>query len=482
MKNLRKVGAGFLVFIFTMNLVNPVNATSVEPVYVNPPVEEIKQLITETANKHNIPPEIMKAIAFNETAYKQFDDAGQPIISPDGGIGMMQVTPDNIDTDLLVDEQKLKTDIAYNIEIAAQVLNKKWSTSFLPQINGGERNVLENWYFAVMAYNGLAKQNDPNFHPDTAYQSKIYKRLGGHSFIVQEHDYFLFPKFDINYKEGSSIMAFPEKDYKTNVMTSSQQMYNVGDTVYINGRDGVVNFREGSITGSPTKQLSHNTELTITGAPIETEYRENDYVYYPVATTDEVEGYVASAYLTPEPGKLFEFPDLLGYRTEITYLAERKIINGYTDGTFGPDQTVSRTQAVVMILRTLGVDYQNSNAPDPGFTDVSPATNEYKAIAEAVSLGFISGKENNTFDPAGKLTRGQMAKILVKAFELTGESDKTFTDVAAPTDDSDGHWAYDYISTLAANKITTGYPNGTFLPQADISRQHFALFIYRYLN
>ncbi|MEQ6391127.1 S-layer homology domain-containing protein [Bacillaceae bacterium S4-13-58] len=63
-----------------------------------------------------------------------------------------------------------------------------------------------------------------------------------------------------------------------------------------------------------------------------------------------------------------------------------------------------------------------------------------------------------------------------------GESDKTFTDVAAPTDDSDGHWAYDYISTLAANKITTGYTDGTFLPQADISRQHFALFIYRYLD
>ncbi len=75
-----------------------------------------------------------------------------------------------------------------------------------------------------------------------------------------------------------------------------------------------------------------------------------------------------------------------------------------------------------------------------------------------------------------------MAKIMVEAYNLTGETNQQFADVTQPDSNQSGHWAYDYINTLAANQITTGYPNGYFAPQQDISRQHFALFMYRYLT
>ncbi|WP_163539698.1 lytic transglycosylase domain-containing protein [Gracilibacillus sp. YIM 98692] len=69
-------------------------------------VAEIKEKITSVAIEEEVPPEILKAIAFIETDYEHFNEDGEPNISDDGVIGVMQVTPDNID--LEVDEDRLE--------------------------------------------------------------------------------------------------------------------------------------------------------------------------------------------------------------------------------------------------------------------------------------------------------------------------------------------------------------------------------------
>jgi Bacterial Ig domain/S-layer homology domain/Bacterial Ig-like domain len=169
-----------------------------------------------------------------------------------------------------------------------------------------------------------------------------------------------------------------------------------------------------------------------------------------------------------------EFTDLNRYQDEIYYLTEKKIITGYPDGTFKPEEPIKRIQAIKMILREMGVD--TSGSPDPGLTDMQPGSYGYEDVAAAVKLGFISGKNDGTFDPFGTLTRGQMAKILVKAYHLNGNIERDFTDVTKE------HWAYDFINTLAANNITTGYDDNTFRANQQISRQHFSVFMARYLD
>ncbi len=123
----------------------------------NPTFQQMNCLLTNAAIKADIPPEVVKAVATQENgSWKQFDENGEPIISGDGGIGLMQITnKDNLD------QEKLKYDISYNIEEGIKILNSMYDRNDLPKIKGAGREVIENWYFPIMAYNGTKPVNSP---------------------------------------------------------------------------------------------------------------------------------------------------------------------------------------------------------------------------------------------------------------------------------------------------------------------------------
>ena len=83
---------------------------------------------------------------------------------------------------------------------------------------------------------------------------------------------------------------------------------------------------------------------------------------------------------------------------------------------------------------------------------------------------------NGEFKPNDKLTRAQMATILVGAFDLKGTTTYSFRDV------STAHWASSSIKTLFANEITTGHLDNTYKPSASITRAQFAVFLARVIN
>ncbi|OMP66177.1 S-layer homology domain-containing protein [Domibacillus epiphyticus] len=168
------------------------------------------------------------------------------------------------------------------------------------------------------------------------------------------------------------------------------------------------------------------------------------------------------------------FKDVTSFKQEIEYLAEKGVINGFNDQTFRSHLPIKRVHAVQMIIRALKPPLEN--VPDPGFTDVKPTDAGFKEIAAAVQLGIISGKNASTFDPTGNLTRAEMSKILSNAYELGGMYPKGFTDV------NPAYWAYPYISSLAANNITVGYPDGSFKPGKTIDRGQFSAFMARILE
>ncbi|MBA2874591.1 S-layer homology domain-containing protein [Thermaerobacillus caldiproteolyticus] len=168
------------------------------------------------------------------------------------------------------------------------------------------------------------------------------------------------------------------------------------------------------------------------------------------------------------------FRDVTQYQKEIGYLTGLGIIQGYQDQTFRPSAPVKRLQAVQLILRTLGIEPKETSSIQ--FTDLKKGDYGYPEVATAVKLGIVSGKSDGSFDPYGNLTRGQMAKIFANAFNLQGKWNKNFTDV------KQGDWIYEYVHALAANGITTGYPDGSFRPNDSIQRMHFAVFLARYIN
>lgn len=172
------------------------------------------------------------------------------------------------------------------------------------------------------------------------------------------------------------------------------------------------------------------------------------------------------------------FSDVSLYEKEIQFLVDEKVLTGYEDGSFKPKNNLNRLNGVQVLLRAKGIT--NFDAPNPGFTDMTPTTHGYAEVAKAVELGMISGKTNadgsRYFDPTAPLTRGQMAKIIVEAMDYPVDTSYTFRDVPA----SNGFAKY--ISTLAAAGVTEGYEDNTFRPNLAISRQHFALFVARMLN
>lgn len=161
-------------------------------------------------------------------------------------------------------------------------------------------------------------------------------------------------------------------------------------------------------------------------------------------------------------------------KTEIEYLASTEIISGYPNGNFQPEAKLSRAHAAVLLARALKLDLKNvATLP---FSDVPTTHPYYKEIAAVVNSKVMGGKGNNIFDPEGNLTRAQMAAILVNAYKLSGTYDQGFTDV------SDTYWAKNQIHALAANNVTTGYPDGTFKPGNTVTRAQYSAFLYRILT
>lgn len=171
------------------------------------------------------------------------------------------------------------------------------------------------------------------------------------------------------------------------------------------------------------------------------------------------------------------FQDVTTFKNEIDYLAGLGIIKGFPGGSFKPTATITRLDAVRMILREM--EPEGTASPDPGFNDMKSGIPGYEEVAKAAELGFIEGKESKDgvkyFDPKGVLTRAEMAKILTEAYRLTANKGISFTDVGS------AYWAHPYISRLATAGITNGFPGGAFKPKEALQRQHFAGFMARLL-
>ncbi len=173
----RKVIIIIFVFVFTINTFVFAG--------VNPSREELELMIERVAEKRAIPAILLKAIARVESCYEHYRADGSPKINGTS-IGLMQINNKNGG----YDSERLKYDIMYNIEAGADVLLNKWAMSSyneVASVGDMDPNVLENWYFALWAYNGWSQSNNPNIYQSYTkkytYQQLIYdvieKEYGG---------------------------------------------------------------------------------------------------------------------------------------------------------------------------------------------------------------------------------------------------------------------------------------------------------------
>lgn len=431
----------------------------------------INKMLTEIALEYNVPPEIVKAVAEQESQWKQFKSNGEPLISPDGGIGIMQVTnqPD-------YDQERLKTDIAYNIRAGVEILSKNFSRTDLPSINGMDRNILEHWYFAIMAYNGIKPKNSPVVQStgkrnQDAYQEKVYDYI--ENFSLTDIQRLPFTSSDFSYNSNSSeTIKFVTKAYQFDLpFTKTKYTLKKGQKVITTDE---VYLRQAPTTDSNATKLKKGVMVTISGpfAYEQNPTKINHFVWYPVQTSDGKKGYIASSYLT------YAFKDVpAGHYAldSISYLYESSILNGVGNDNFGFGQKITRLQAALLLTRTNNITLENR--PDPSFLDVSKTHPYYKEIAAAVDEGYFQGLPGSKFDPNGTFTRGMMAEVLQRIYHFPPATGTLpFKDVP-----KNAYYA-DEVARLYAAGITTGISKTEFGPNNTITREDFAVFLVRTLN
>ncbi|TYR76009.1 S8 family serine peptidase [Rossellomorea vietnamensis] len=156
------------------------------------------------------------------------------------------------------------------------------------------------------------------------------------------------------------------------------------------------------------------------------------------------------------------------YTDSITYLSREKFISGYKDGSFRPDNFITREEAVAMIGRAVNLDGAQRTTTYP---DVLKEYFGSGYIASATASHIIAGYPDQTFKPKQSITRGDVAVIIQNAFELPLMEGASFDDVKGKK------YYSDEINTLKAHTILTGYPDNTFKPDQHITRAEFSIIL-----
>lgn len=115
------------------------------------------------------------------------------------------------------------------------------------------------------------------------------------------------------------------------------------------------------------------------------------------------------------------FTDLQGHWAagQINKWVDQGLAAGYADGTFKPNRQVSRAEFVALVNRAFKVEQSKSGA---NFPDVKPGTWYYGDVANATAAGYIGGYSDGTFRPNQTITRQEAAGVLVRLLKLTPDT------------------------------------------------------------
>ncbi len=205
-------------------------------------------------------------------------------------------------------------------------------------------------------------------------------------------------------------------------------------------------------------------------------------VVIPAGAVKDSDGYGLSSDYTltfttakPPVGK---FKDMAGHWAEaiVSRLVEMGVISGYPDGTFKPDNYVTRAEFAKMLVVALDL------SPDAGaaaeFADAASIPAWAKGyVGAAVKAGLIKGYEDKTFRADRQITRAELAVMVARALKAAEKAELNFKDAAGIPS-----WAADSIAQAVAKGIIKGYEDNTFRPNNPATRAETAAMTLRLLN
>lgn len=222
-------------------------------------------------------------------------------------------------------------------------------------------------------------------------------------------------------------------------------------------------------TAYKDERCSSGTKVTLDKTPTRESYTFTGW-YADKALTQKITSVTMNSDKTVYAGwEATGVPDKLNGDDHFAYVI------GYPDGKVHPEGNISRAETATIFFRLLKSDIRDGNlTADNEFSDVSDGQWHNKAISTMAKLGIVKGRRADRFDPDASITRAEFAAICARFNTKPVENSGSFSDIS-------GHWAENEIERAAAFGWISGYPDGTFHPDARITRAEAMTMINRVL-
>lgn len=222
-------------------------------------------------------------------------------------------------------------------------------------------------------------------------------------------------------------------------------------------------------TAYKDERCSSGTKVTLDKTPTRESYTFTGW-YADKALTQKITSVTMNSDKTVYAGwEATGVPDKLNGDDHFAYVI------GYPDGKVHPEGNISRAETATIFFRLLKADIRDGNlTADNEFSDVSDGQWHNKAVSTMAKLGIVKGRRADRFDPNASITRAEFAAICARFSTRTVENSGSFSDIS-------GHWAENEIERAAAFGWISGYPDGTFRPDARITRAEAMTMINRVL-
>jgi parallel beta-helix repeat protein len=174
----------------------------------------------------------------------------------------------------------------------------------------------------------------------------------------------------------------------------------------------------------------------------------------------------------------------------IAQSASMGFVSGFPDGTFRPQQNLTRVQALVSLVSGLGLrggnpdllQFYGDRAQIPSYATEDLATATQRRLV-------VNYPKLNQLEPMRSITRAEVAASIYQALVATGQAEAIASPFIVNPDshvssfsDIQEHWAAEFIRPLGSLNLVTGFADGSFKPDAPLNRAQYAALVVKIFN
>ncbi len=166
------------------------------------------------------------------------------------------------------------------------------------------------------------------------------------------------------------------------------------------------------------------------------------------------------------------------YHSSVDYAIANGLMNGVASDEFAPNGALSRAMLVTILYRAEGEPEVSGENP---YTDVAEGTWYSDAVKWADANGIVKGYGDGTFGPNDNITREQIAAIMMRYADYKGIDTSARADLSGYADESEiSDWAYENMQWANAEGLITGRSNNMLVPQGNTTRTETAAILMRF--